>query len=89
MSRYLSFFCLFQENGHPAPDGYFYYGVTIALASALIFIIWHFANKVTTTLDTLRVTVNELVSITKVHEVEINNAKKDIEELQQPKRKKQ
>lgn len=86
MSRYLSFFCLFQENGHPAPDGYFYYGVTIALASALIFIIWHFANKVTTTLDTLRVTVNELVSITKVHEEKHAQHDKNIEELKKKKK---
>jgi uncharacterized membrane protein (DUF106 family) len=63
------------------PDGYFYYGLTVILAGVLIGVIWRFANKLAGTLEALKVTVHELVAITKVHQEKHEQHEKDIEEL--------
>lgn len=86
MSKLFLYCTLLQANGNPVPDGVFYYTVTILLAGALIFIIWHFANKLTTTLDALKITVNELVTMTKVHEEKHKQHERKLEELAKKKR---
>lgn len=76
MLKYLLFSLLLQGNGNQPPDGYFYYALSLLLASTLIFIVWHFANQLTKTLNALKITVAELVVMTKVHDKDIEDLKK-------------
>lgn len=55
-----------------APDQLFYYTLSLLLASALIVIIWKYADKVQKTLS-------EVVKMTQVHEVEIKIIKEERE----------
>jgi len=54
------------------PDSYFWYTLSLLLAVALIGIIWRFAERVSKTLDELKI-------IVKVHEAEIERLKKDVQ----------
>jgi len=54
------------------PDSYFWYTISLLLAVSLIGIIWRFAERVSKTLDELKI-------IVKVHEAEIERLKKDVE----------
>lgn len=68
------------------PDSWFWYALSLLLASALIIIIWKFANKVSGTLDELKQITSELAKRDAVHDNNIEHMKADIIELKDKKK---
>jgi hypothetical protein len=62
---------LLQQAQVAVPDSYFWYTLSLLLAVALIGIIWRFAERVSKTLDELKI-------IVKVHESEIESLKETV-----------
>lgn len=62
------------KQAEVAPDSYFWYALSLLLASALIIIIYKYADKVQKTLD-------GLVKMVAIHENDIKHMKDDIAEL--------
>lgn len=67
----------------PQPDMYFWYTLATVLATALISIIWVFINRIVKILDTTTDSVNKLVTLTAVHDKDIQDNRKDIEKLKE------
>lgn len=67
-----------MENTVIIPDGIFWYSLATLLAIALIWIIQRYVSKIDTMLLGLTESVNKLITITSVHEVEITNLKDDM-----------
>lgn len=65
------------------PDQYFWYSLATLLSLALIWILKTYTGKIDTILNELKVSVNELVTITKVHENEITHIKEDVKTLKE------
>lgn len=68
------------------PDSWFWYALSLLLATALIIIIWKFANKVSGTLDELKQITSELAKRDAVHDNNIEHMKADIIELKDKKK---
>lgn len=69
-----------------APDGVFYYSLTIVLAMAIIAIVWAYVHRLNTTLDAIRQSIGSLVVITTSHEEKHKKHDADIEDLKKRKR---
>jgi uncharacterized membrane-anchored protein YhcB (DUF1043 family) len=50
-----------------APDGWFYYAVTLAFGGALIWVIIRYTGKIDSTLTKIQETLQDLKTITSVH----------------------
>ena len=83
---------LLQGNGTPAPDGYFFYALTISLGSILAIIIgWGVRNflagvksymsRTDAVLESMAENLSELKTITQVHEEKHKQHEEDIREL--------
>lgn len=66
-----------------APDGWFYYAVTLAFGGALIYVIIRYTGKIDSTLSKVQDALNELKTISKVHEQRHDDHDNDIAELKQ------
>jgi len=64
-----------------APDGWFYYAVTLAFGGALIFIILKYTGKIDVTLGKIQEAVNELKTMTSLHEQRLDTHDDNIEDL--------
>ena len=56
-----------------APDGWFYYAVTLAFGGALIYVILRYSSRVDKTLEKVQETLIELKTMTSLHEVHIQS----------------
>jgi hypothetical protein len=65
------------------PDQYFWYTLATLLSLALIWVLIRYTGKIDTILIELKLSVNELVTITKVHEAEISHIKEDVKTLRE------
>jgi hypothetical protein len=65
------------------PDQLFWYTLVILLGGAFIWVLIRYTGRLDTMLNELKVSVNELVTITRVHETEINHIKDDVKNLRE------
>jgi hypothetical protein len=65
------------------PDQYFWYTLATLLSLALIWVLIRYTGKIDSILNELKISVNELVTITKVHEAEISHIKEDVKTLRE------
>ena len=66
-----------------APDGWFYYAVTIAFGGALIGVIWRYTGKIDTTLTEIQKTNQEMKTMLMLHEQKLETHDQDIVHLKQ------
>lgn len=66
-----------------APDGWFYYAVTIAFGGALIGVIWRYTGKIDTTLTEIQKTNQEMKTMLMLHEQKLETHDQDISHLKQ------
>lgn len=64
-----------------APDGWFYYAVTLAFGGALIYVLLRYTGKIDATLAKLQDAVQDLKSIVMVHEKRHDDHDEDIADL--------
>lgn len=64
-----------------APDGWFYYAVTLAFGGALIYVLLRYTGKIDATLSKLQDAVQELKTIVMVHEKRHEDHDEDIADL--------
>lgn len=64
-----------------APDGWFYYAVTLAFGGALIYVLLRYTGKIDATLSKLQDAVQELKAIVMVHEKRHDDHDEDIADL--------
>ena len=67
---------ILQQAQVAVPDSYFWYSLSLLLAVALIGIIWRFAERVSKTLD-------ELKMISKLHEQKHETSENRIDRLEE------
>lgn len=65
----------------PMPDGYFWYVISTAFLSALIWIINRYVNRIDRLFEKLTTNIEELMRIAGLHEHRINEAEQDIDDL--------
>lgn len=66
-----------------APDGWFYYAVTLAFGGALIWVILRYTSKIDTTLVEIQKTNNEMKTMLMLHEQKLETHDQDIAHLKQ------
>lgn len=64
-----------------APDGWFYYAVTLAFGGALIYVLLRYTGKIDATLAKLQDAVQDLKAIVMVHEKRHDDHDEDIADL--------
>lgn len=64
-----------------APDGWFYYAVTLVFGGALIWIILKYTGKIDLTLTALQQAVNELKTMVSLHDQKLETHDNEIETL--------
>lgn len=64
-----------------APDGWFYYAVTLVFGGALIYVILKYTGKIDTTLNKIQEAVNELKTMTSLHEQRLDTHEDHIDDL--------
>lgn len=64
-----------------APDGWFYYAVTIAFGGALIGVIWRYTGKIDTTLTEIQKTNHEMKTMLLLHEQKLETHDDDISDI--------
>ena len=65
------------------PDAWFWYSLSIVLAAALIWIFKRYITRQDSIMDRLTKNLEELKTLTAVHDAEIKNNRKDIDLLKQ------
>lgn len=63
-----------------APDGWFYYAVTLAFGAALIWVILRYTGRIDTTLNKVEEAVNQLTTMTKIHDIHIQGLLKKVDQ---------
>ena len=56
-----------------APDGWFYYAVTLAFGGALIYVIIRYSSRIDKTLEKVQEALSELKTMTSLHEQRLDN----------------
>ncbi len=64
-----------------APDGWFYYAVTLVFGGALIFVILKYTGKIDVTLTKVQEAVNDLKTMVSLHEQKLETHDDDINNL--------
>jgi len=66
-----------------APDGWFYYGLSILFAGTLIVMIMKYSNRIDKAIERIEENLQRLTKMQAVHDVKITNHEKYIDELKQ------
>jgi uncharacterized membrane-anchored protein YhcB (DUF1043 family) len=66
-----------------APDGWFYYAVTLAFGGALIWVIIRYTGKIDTTLTEIQKTNHEMKTMLMLHEQKLETHDGEIDDLKQ------
>lgn len=64
-----------------APDGWFYYAVTLVLGGALIWVLIRYVSKIDVILTTVQEAVSELKIMAQLHEQKLETHDQEIEEI--------